>query len=135
MRNGILYVALFAFLFSCNSNDDATSSETELIGTWKLVENYADPGDGSGDFETVDSNKTIQFHSDGSITSNGSLCDMSIQSTTPTSGTYSSTDFTINSEDCTNSSGFNITYTMNNSFLTISYPCIESCLSKYVKVQ
>ena len=135
MKTGILYLALITILFSCKSDDENNSSEAELIGTWKLTENYADPGDGSGDFEAVDSEKIIEFFIDGSITSNGSLCSMSIQSEIPSSGTYSNTEFTISSPDCPNNSEMNIKFSLNNSALIISYPCFESCLSKYVKIQ
>jgi len=45
-------------------------SEADLISKWKLIEMYSDPGDGSGDFETVSSNKTVSFYSDDVIASN-----------------------------------------------------------------
>jgi hypothetical protein len=135
MKKGILYLILFVFLFSCDNNDDDNSSETELIGTWKLIENYADPGDGSGDFEVVVSEKIIEFFNDGSVISNGSICDMSIESSTPSSGTYSEAEFIINSSECLNFVDFDIMYFFDESFLIISYPCIEGCLSKYEKIQ
>lgn len=135
MKKGFMSLALIIFLFSCNTDDDNNSSDTELIGTWKLTENYADPGDGSGDFEIVDSDKTIEFFTDGSITSNGSLCNMSIEATTPSSGTYTNTESVIYSTDCDFILDFNVSFSLNDAILTISYPCIEPCISKYEKVQ
>ncbi len=136
MKKVILVLTLIGFVLSCGKDDNTNTNvdETFLIGTWRLVENLADPGDGSGVFLAVDSNKQITFNSDGTITSNGSLCDMSIQSETPTSGTYSSNLSFINSDDCINPN-LNIDFTLENSTLTITYLCIEPCLSKYVKIE
>lgn len=35
----------------------------------------ADPGDGSGTFQPVESDKTIEFKNNGSVITNNSLCD------------------------------------------------------------
>ena len=45
---------------SCSKNNDNTSSNL-LIGTWKLTELLADPGDGSGTFHMINSNKKLIF--------------------------------------------------------------------------
>ena len=89
---------IIAFIFitlgilnSCNNDDDSNRS-TELIGNWKLIEVLVDPGDGSGTFSTVESSKIITFQNDGIITSNGTICDMSLEANNPTSGTYSTSD-------------------------------------------
>ena len=62
---------------SCNSED------VELVNKWQLIEMLADPGDGSGGFEPVTSNKVIEFWDDGTITSNGSICTMSSSTNAP----------------------------------------------------
>ena len=136
MKKVILVLALIGFVLSCGKDDNTNTNvdQTSLIGTWRLVENLADPGDGSGVFLPVDSNKQITFNSDGTITSNGSLCDISIQSETPTSGTYSIDQFFINSEDCINAD-LNIDFALENSILTINYLCIEPCSSGYLKIE
>ena len=118
-------------LFACN-NDDDSNSNTELAGNWKLIEVLLDPGDGSGTFSSIESEKIITFESGGIITSNGNLCDMSINSDNQTSGTYSNSESTFNSADC-NNPDYNFTFEQNESILIINYPCIEPCQAKYIK--
>lgn len=118
-------------LYSCNK-DDESNSNTELIGNWKLIEVLADPGDGSGTFDSVESDKIITFENDGTITSNGNLCDISISSDHQTSGTYSSTEMSFNSSDCVNPD-YEFTFVQNGNTLIINYPCIEPCQAKYIK--
>ncbi len=128
----------FAFLFliigilsSCNKEDDIPTA-TCLTGEWKLVENYVDPGDGSGSFRPVESEKRITFHSDGTVTSNGTICDMSIDADSPTSGTYSLAESAISSPDC-GYPDYNYEYEQSGNELIIKYPCIEGCGAKYRK--
>lgn len=128
----ILFTLLSAgILFSCN-NDDDSHPNTELIGNWKLIEVMADQG-GGGTFYSVESEKIIIFKSDGTITSNGNLCDISINSNDQTSGTYSRSELTFNSSDCINSN-YNFTFEHNGNILIIIYPCIELCRAKYIKI-
>jgi hypothetical protein len=137
MKKRLLIFMLIGLICSCNTNDDSTEPSTaDLIGVWKLIENLADPGDGSGVFVSVDSEKTIAFNGDGSVNSNGSLCDMSPQSDTSSNGTYSLTESIINSEICPSGEGiFDISFVLENASLIISYPCIEPCQSKYIKIE
>ena len=102
------------------------------MGNWKLKEVLADPGDGSGTFLPVQSNKRITFEANGVITSNGSLCDMSTAADAPTSGTYSNTNFTFNSTDCSDPN-YNYSFEQTGTVLIITYPCFEPCKAKYVK--
>lgn len=115
-------------LFSC-SEDDA-----DLIGEWQLVEAYVDPGDGSGQFQKVKSKKLIQFYANGEVRSNGSLCDVSIESTEPSSGTYSFEDSTIIVKNC---GGYNpqvkASFSIEGKYLIIHHFCMEGCGEKYVK--
>lgn len=135
MKNSVFLMTLICIIiFSCSDDDNNQAiSNPELIGTWELIEIYGDPGDGSGDFETVESNKTVEFRSDGTIVSNGTLCHPSIASDSPSFGTYSMADATINVADCTNSPAVP-QYEIDGSKLTISYVCVESCQEKYIKV-
>lgn len=121
-----------SLLMSCKSDDDNSPSETELIGDWKLIEVLSDPGDGSGTFTSVDSEKRISFKSDGTISSNGSLCDLSIDTNKETSGTFSLVDSTFTSSDC-NNDAYNYSFEKNEDILIIAYPCIEACQVKYKK--
>jgi hypothetical protein len=116
-------------VFSCAKKDNIDS---DLIGKWRLIEVLADPGDGSGTFHSVSSDKIIEFHSDGVVTSNGSICDMSIESNKPSEGIYSLSDSTINLSNCDNLS-IKIRFMMSGPSLIISYPCDEACKAKYHK--
>jgi hypothetical protein len=128
----ILFTFLIAgIILSCN-NDDDSNSNTELVGNWKLIEVLADPGDGSGTFNSVVSDKTITFNENGTLNSNGLLCDMSIESDSPTSGTYSNLELTFSSSDCINPE-YNYTFEQNGNILIINYPCFEPCRAKYKK--
>lgn len=133
MKKGMIFFALISILFSCNNEDD-NASNTGLVGVWKLTQILADPGDGSGTFMNVSSNKTIQFNPDGSLTSNGLICDMSIETNVPSSGTYSLTEMTIISTEC-NNSGLLINFELTSTSLIINYPCFEACRAKYIKLQ
>jgi hypothetical protein len=129
-----VFVVLFSFvvIMACNKSDD--NKNPDLIGKWKLIEVLADPGDGSGTFQRVTSEKIMEFHTDGNVTSNGSICDMSIESDTPRSGTYSLSDSTINSPDCQNLP-LKIRFRKEGSVLIIYYPCYEACMTKYTKLE
>lgn len=117
-------------LIACDKTDDK-NSDAGLTGEWGLTEILADPGDGSGTFQPVQSNKTITFHSNGTVTCNGSLCDMSATSNQATSGTYSTADSTLGTLDC--NLQMKLKFEKTGSTLIIQYPCIEPCKAKYEK--
>ena len=72
MKKQVFLFLALGFLYSCDKDDDK-STDKGLIGNWKLIEVLADPGDGSGTFAVVESNKIITFQQNGIITSNGTL--------------------------------------------------------------
>jgi Lipocalin-like domain len=131
MKNSILLLILLNLLISCNKNDQELAPAS-LIGTWKLTEMLQDPGDGSGTFQPVNSNKKIVFVISNQVTSNGVICDMSINSDTFSTGSYSEATKTINPYDCQN---LTINYEVDASSLILSYRCIEGCRAKYIKVE
>ena len=131
MKTISLVLFLTLTFFSCSKKNE-NKIDPELVGEWKLTEMLVDPGDGSGTYHSVNSDKTIEFHSDGAFTSNGEICEMSIESNTPSIGTYSLTDSTINSSNCANSA-IKIRFKKIGSTLILYYPCIEPCGAKYVK--
>ena len=130
MNKILVILTAVGVLSSCTKNED--NKNPDLIGKWKLIEILADPGDGSGTFHSVSSNKIIEFHSNGTVTSSGSVCDMSIESASSSSGAYSLSDSTINSPSCSNSP-LKIRFHKNGATLTINYPCDEACIAKYLK--
>lgn len=116
-------------LIACNDDDDGDDEVAcGLVGQYLLVEVLADPGDGSGTFEPVSSDKTIVFHSNGSITSNGDICSMGVESNVSSSGTYTLTEGIISSPDCND-----LNYFFNGYEVIIDYPCFEACRAKFVK--
>ncbi len=117
-------------LSSCSTNE--REREIELLGEWKLIEMYSDPGDGSGTFNPVESNKRIEFKSNGEYVSNGTLCHLSMESNQTSSGMYSNSEMTISPSNCGLQN--DLTFEINNSYLIINHFCIEGCGEKYIKI-
>lgn len=131
MKTIALALVLMLTFFSCTKKNES-KIDSELIGVWKLTEVLADPGDGSGTYHAVDTDKTIEFHADGTLTSNSAICNMAVDPSKPSYGTYSLADSTIRSTNCQDS-GFKIWFRKVGSNLILNYPCIEPCGEKYVK--
>lgn len=123
----ILLIAVIAIV-SC-SKKDKEATNTQTGNTYKLIEILADPGDGSGTFQPVSSNKTIEFKANGTVVSNGELCEMSTSSNSASAGTYSFTDSTITSANCNK-----LPFKISGKHLIIFYPCIEPCQGKFEKI-
>ena len=117
-----------AVISSCNTEN------AELVSKWLLTEQLADPGDGSGVFMPVTSQKEIEFFEDGSFNSNGSLCVMDIYTTDPSSGTYDDNTMIIDVNGCT-VSNFPRTYEILADTLILNYPCIEACREKFIRIE
>ena len=117
---------------ACKGDDDTTGNE--IVGVWRLIQISVDPGDGSGSFQNVDTDKTIEFKADGTLISNGSICTVSTETGMNSLGTYSLVDFTITSEDCVQTE-LAIRFELVNSTVIVSYPCIEACREKYVPLE
>jgi hypothetical protein len=126
MKVSFAILVIISFLASCKKND-----RDSLTGTWLLKEVLMDPGNGSGVFTAVGSDKNLVFNTNGNVNSNGVICDMSIESNTSTAGTYSEIDSTIISTTCPN---LILKYEVSGDTLILIYPCIEPCKAKYIKV-
>ncbi|HSI69818.1 MAG TPA: lipocalin family protein [Gillisia sp.] len=132
----ILKIAVVSFLLiSCGKSDDI-NIDSPVIGKWQLKELYIDPGDGSGEFGEVESDKTIEFFSNGKVTSNGSLCRVSADANVPTSGTFSISTFTIYSPGCFNGEipFMDIFFRLEGDYLKINKPCFEGCAEIYSRL-
>ncbi len=127
------YILLFSALVLVFASCKKESEDPTLINTWKLIEVLADPGDGSGTFQPVTSDKTISFFADGTVTSNANLCQMSTDTGMGSAGTYSETELSITPDNC-GVSAFVMTYELTGANLILSYPCFEACREKYVVV-
>jgi hypothetical protein len=125
-----LLLFLLIGLLSCSKDGD----DADLIGEWKLVEAYVDPGDGSGGFQPVESKKVVKFYANGEIWSNGSLCMVFDDTTGPSRGTYSFADSTITVKKCGDyKPRVNPYFRIEGKYLIIHYFCMEGCGEKYVK--
>ena len=134
MKKLILVLTVFALLIACKKEvEKEPSNPPEIEGNWRLIEVLADPGDGSGTFQVVVSNKLMEFNSNGAVSCNGNLCDMSTTSVGGTNGTYSTVESTISSPTCVNTM-LDISYQIVDSYLIISYPCFEACQCKFEKL-
>lgn len=128
MKNFILILLLIGTLNACSKE------EAESTDKWKLTEQLMDPGDGSGVFIAVVSDRTIEFFEDSTIVSNGNLCNLDISANQETTGTYSETDGYIYPDDCM-LIDFKISYEISGDELILSYFCIEPCRHKYLKIE
>lgn len=139
MKKNVLFLFLSLSLIlcvsqiSCTVPDDDIIIDEEIQGRWQLIEIYADPG-GGGDFIAVDSDKVMNFLANGDLESNGYICSMSVDADTDSFGTYSTSEFTISSPDCPDLVEFSISFQIIGDNLIISYPCIEPCEEKYIKI-
>lgn len=129
-------------IFSCSKdNDDQNFTTPNLIGKWKLIETFEDPGDGSGIYKSIDSEKTIEFFNNGTFTINGPLCGLSTSVGENITGkvgnsSYSENKILISNEECDpNNPTVEYGIVFKNSDLIIYYSaCIEGCSHKYKKI-
>lgn len=131
IRNTLVGLSLLSLVICCT--DDEIEKESNLIGTWKLKEVLFDPGDGSGEFQPVDINKNIEFLLDGTISSDQYLCFAGNAAGSPSSGVYILPDSILQIDDCPDTP-IPMRFSVQGQSLIISYPCIEPCQEKYVKV-
>ncbi len=125
----LLFLFLVAVaLGACNGEDDSH------VGTWELKEVLLDPGDGSGTFQAVTSEKTLDLSADGNISSNGNLCFMGTDpdAANASTGMYSIEANTITLPDC-NGAERTLTFEINDTEMIIDFPCVEPCQQKYRK--
>ncbi|HHZ81758.1 MAG TPA: hypothetical protein EYN28_05905 [Flavobacteriales bacterium] len=123
MRNLLFSLAIMMAFASCDN-----CIESQIIDRYYLIEVLADPGDGSGTFQAVESDKFIEFYSDGTVTSNGELCGMGIDSNSATSGTYSLDTYTISTSSC-----MDLNFEVTGDEVILDYPCFEPCRAKFLK--
>jgi hypothetical protein len=133
----LLIVLTFWSVSSCKkyTNCGFGEEQTGITGKWRLVEELMDPGDGSGTFQPVTSNKEIVFNSNGTFEANGEMCAMSSQSGSVHAGTYDSTTETFTPANCASIGAMPFHYSVNGNTLILSYPCICGCLQKYQRIQ
>ena len=139
MKRVALFILSLIFI-NCASDDTKPKDADEpLLGKWKIIERLVDPGDGSGTFQSIDSERTIEFFNNATVTVNGVMCYMATEVSSHTTGTYVSifgSDFNdgeITPPDC-NYDGAKVWYKISGANLILWYQCIEGCGEKYIKV-
>lgn len=131
-KNNLIFMALLGLVINCS--DDSGNVDTSLNGKWQLRAVLYDPGDGSGTFQAVDSEKYIEFLSNQEVRSNGNLCYGGIGSDDPSFGVYVLPDSILQIDECPQNI-LSTRFRIQNGKLILSYPCIEPCEEKYVKLE
>jgi len=100
---------------------------------WELEATLFDPGDGSGVFESVESERRIGFIS-GKVATNGSFCDLTGIVGPETEARFDEVLDKIVVENC-DASGedmlLGLEVSEDQEILTISLPCEAPCLLRY----
>lgn len=137
MKKIFSILLLFVILISCANDDDNNSGVLDLIGEWRLIEIYSDPGNGSGDFAAVESEMVMTFNENGTVVTNSDLCFFpgDIIEGTVFEYDYDNTASSIAVDECEFfdpiiALGYVIDDERN---LILAYPCIETCLIKFQK--
>ncbi|MGJ1432039.1 hypothetical protein ACR79M_09720 [Sphingobacterium spiritivorum] len=140
------FAMIALLLMACKKDSLKRSDNIGITGRWKLVEVYADPGDGSGKYRAVDSKKLLIFKTNGTVeVQNGDLCMVSIHSDNNATSTYEILD---KSETSGNKNRLVIfscavmenapgesTFEIKGDILTISYLCFEGCGERYKRIE
>ncbi|THD65675.1 hypothetical protein E7Z59_13865 [Robertkochia marina] len=134
LKQALFFLLLLPVISGCSDNDDDTSAG--LVGTWRLEAVYYDPGDGSGDFASVESNKIIEFLADGTLISNGDLCTLSEEAGQETRASYNEELSELYVPGCQGELAVMTTlpFVLEGNRLEIYYQCIEGCGHRYKKV-
>ena len=132
MKKTFFTLIVVILFFSC-SDDDHDCPDNEFVGSWKLIEVLADPGDGSGTFLPIESTRTLTFKNNGIISTNTSLCNP-YSDEIRTSGTYDILEKKIH----TNCEGTNIAtifFRMENEHLILDFFSLEGYSQKFERVE
>lgn len=128
----LFFITCIAFS-ACSNSEDVIPESTSIIGKWQLIETYADPGDGSGKFIAVKSNKTLNFSSTEVRTNEGSFCsNLSTDTYSLSESEYEGTIYTLLKYG---SCDMAYSYVIAGNTLTIYYNCIEGCGERYKRIK
>lgn len=106
----------------------------ELIGVWQLTHEQIDFGADANQEVAVTSKKTVEFKADGTVVSNGQLCAVTPETTTPSAGKYDSSSKTISIVPC--GPGLGATkYEQDAKDLKIYFVCNAVCFQRYKKIK
>ncbi len=126
-----IFLILTGIIMSSCSKDEIETNN--IIGQWKLIEQLADPGDGSGVFIPINSTKTLTFFNDGNITTNKTLCEP-YDDEQITLGTFSLDESKIIT-NCNNSNIASISFELKEGFLILNFISNEGFSQKFKKIK
>jgi hypothetical protein len=122
MKN--LHNLILVFIILSLTACEKSGSDNLITGKWKLTETLADPGDGSGKWQSVSGSKTyLILNSDGSITGSG---DTSFNQ-------YRIIDDRMIEFVFQNGTTTIRNYKLSGNSLEISGGCYEACGTRYKK--
>lgn len=137
LKIGILSLLTIAII-GCSSDDEKIEAEQSIIGTWKLIEVYLDPGDGSGNWSSVENGYTYNFLANGQFTSTRfSECSTGnyVIDSNQLTLDFDCDGFTTGIEEPEGTFIENYTFESNTIILVPNYIlCIEGCGWKFEKV-
>ena len=137
MKKIKIFLIIFSLCaFKCSDENSPVLENNGLVGKWKLTEYLADPGDGSGKWQTVSDefSHTIEFHADGRFTE---VKGKALSSVPLYKGYRSKGDNQIEMLPIDEFTPPHIwTYSdLSSTKLTLSYGCFEACGGRYVAVE
>lgn len=142
MKKIFIVVCIIITSFSCKKTEviQPTIPDSNIVSCWELIEVYVDPGDGSGTYNPVVSEKQLIFQKNGIIKSNYMFCGVGDISylKKDSYAKYDDTKRTITYDTCLSKKvdpeTLNYTY-LNDSILEVKHFCIEGCGEKYLKIK
>lgn len=126
-----LLFALALFTFSC-ADDDDNLTPAGTANEWQLEATYNDPGDGSGDFEPVESDMLLELLPNGRYTTSNSACLRPQSGDQTDTGSYDEATGIITTDLCDPVRP--IRFEFVDDKLIISHPCIEACQLRFRRV-
>ena len=142
MKKIFLLVCIIATIFSCKIIEvfHPSNPESNIVSCWKLVELLDYPGNDSGTYQPVISEKQLIFRKDGIVKSNFMFCCLGDASNLKTDSyaKYDDTKKTINFYYSYNKKRKQVAlhyYYLNDSILELDHPCEEGCGEKYLKIK
>jgi hypothetical protein len=130
--NSFLLLFILALLALSCTEDDGNLTPTSILGEWQLEAIYNDPGDGSGDFEPIESDMLLELLPNGRYTTSNSVCLRPASGDQADTGSYDETTGIITTDLC--DPAFPIRFELVDDKLIISHFCIEACQLRFRKV-
>ena len=134
--NIIFVIAVFtAMMTACNDESAEDVSTNTLVGTWKLTEVLADPGDGSGTYQPVESSQVIIIYGDYTFISTQRLCNGLYQGNPQNTGWVDVENALFWIDNCDFGPGSStIGFAQVRDELYLYFACIEPCGQKYERL-